>query len=76
MVLNVTIVDSRPDWMRKEDGDYACYRCSFYKHCSSRIGYECNRLGGSEIPKIRGVIGNGQRQKSKPGHRKGKKRRV
>jgi hypothetical protein len=51
---NVLIADDRPKWMRDEDRRMACMtRCSLYKRCSSRIGSDCKKLGGSEIPKIR-----------------------
>jgi hypothetical protein len=74
VVLNqVIVVDSRPRWMIREDGEYACFHCSYYKQCASRFGYECNRLGGSEIPKIRGDQGG---KKGKSGNRKSKGRRI
>lgn len=59
----VIITDVRKDWMKKEDGEYACRRCSLYKNCSSRYGLDCKRLGGSEIPKIRYQKRKGRRVK-------------
>lgn len=53
-MMHVTIIDTRPDWMRREDGHALCMRCPFYRRCASRLGVDCKRLGGSEIPKIRG----------------------
>ena len=51
---SVTITDSRAPWMQKEDKQIACMtRCGLYRHCSSRIGYECKKLGGDTIPRIR-----------------------
>jgi len=55
MMQNVLIADDRPKWMKEEDRVMTCMlRCSFYRRCSSRFGMDCKRLGGSEIPKIRG----------------------
>lgn len=52
---NVLIADDRPKWMQKEDKIMTCmHRCLFFKQCSTRIGTDCKKLGGSEIPKIRG----------------------
>lgn len=52
---NVVIIDDRQAWMKDEDRVMACLlRCSLYKRCSSRFGMDCKRLGGSEIPKVRG----------------------
>ncbi|MGY3717036.1 hypothetical protein ACWE42_16100 [Sutcliffiella cohnii] len=52
--MNVIISDGRTDWMKKEDRIMTCMnRCAQYKHCSSRFGTDCKKLGGSEIPKIR-----------------------
>lgn len=54
-MLNVLIADDRPTWIREEDKRMACQsRCSLYKKCSSHLGMDCKRLGGSEIPKIKG----------------------
>jgi hypothetical protein len=54
-VQNVLIADDRPDWMRKEDKLMACMtRCHLFQKCSSRMGTDCKKLGGNEIPKIRG----------------------
>jgi hypothetical protein len=51
----VVIADDRPAWMIKEDRMMACLtRCSLHKRCSSRFGMDCKRLGGTEVPKIRG----------------------
>lgn len=50
---NVLIADDCPDWIKSEDRVMACSaRCSLFKKCSSRIGFDCKKLGGSEIPKI------------------------
>jgi hypothetical protein len=50
----VIIADDRKDWMKIEDKMAACFmHCRQYHYCSSRIGIECKKLGGSEIPKIR-----------------------
>jgi hypothetical protein len=50
----VIIADDRKDWMKVEDMVMACLtRCRHYHNCSSRIGTECKKLGGTEIPKIR-----------------------
>lgn len=54
--MKIIIADDRPDWVKREDEVMACMtRCSFFKRCSSRIGTECKRLGGTEIPKINHV---------------------
>ncbi|MFN3092150.1 hypothetical protein [Bacillus pumilus] len=29
-------------------------RCKQFKHCASRFGSDCKRMGGAEIPKIGG----------------------
>lgn len=51
--MQVIIADDRPLWMKKEDMRAVCMiRCPLYKRCSSRFGTDCNRLGGTEIPKI------------------------
>lgn len=56
MVLNVIIADDRPEWMKEEDKLMLCMnRCRQFNKCSSRFGADCNKLGGSEIPKIRSV---------------------
>lgn len=52
---NVLIADDRPKWMVKEDKLMTCMtRCRLFRKCSSRYGVECKKLGGNEIPKIRG----------------------
>ncbi len=52
---NVVIADDRPAWVKKVDKVMACWtRCSLYKKCSSRMGIDCKKLGGSEIPKLKG----------------------
>ncbi|MFE8703947.1 hypothetical protein ACFYKX_25575 [Cytobacillus sp. FJAT-54145] len=52
-MMTVTIVDSRPKWMKTEDERAACFiNCSMYSQCQSRFGCKCSRLGGSEIPKF------------------------
>lgn len=51
----VVIADDRPVWVQKEDKVIVCFnRCSQFKRCASRMGLDCKKLGGSEIPKIRG----------------------
>jgi hypothetical protein len=52
--MEVTIIDTRPPWMVKEDNQALCMRCPLYRRCASKMGTECNRNGGSKIPKIRG----------------------
>jgi hypothetical protein len=52
--MEVTIIDTRPDWMRKEDNQVICMRCPLYRRCASRFGADCKRNGGLMIPKIRG----------------------
>lgn len=50
----VVIIDDRPKWMIKEDKHMACMlHCHLYRHCQTRAGRGCKRLGGKEIPKIR-----------------------
>ncbi|PAE70589.1 hypothetical protein CHH84_19905 [Bacillus licheniformis] len=50
---NVIIADDRPLWVREEDRIMVCMmHCSKFKRCASRMGADCKRLGGSEIPKI------------------------
>lgn len=52
--MQVTFIDTRTDWMIAEDRLMQCMsRCSMWRRCQSRVGEECRRLGGSEIPKIR-----------------------
>jgi len=52
---NVIIADDRPEWVIKEDQVMTCWtRCSLYKKCSSHHGFDCKKLGGTEIPKIKG----------------------
>ncbi|PRO41069.1 hypothetical protein C6W18_12120 [Bacillus sp. LLTC93] len=54
-MLNVVIADDRPLWIQKEDKLMACMtRCKQFKHCASRFGSDCKRMGGTEIPKIGG----------------------
>ncbi|MDX8367828.1 hypothetical protein [Cytobacillus sp. IB215665] len=51
---SVVITDSRTQWMIAEDKLMSCMtRCRLYKECATRVGVDCKRLGGSEIPKIR-----------------------
>jgi len=52
--MQVTIIDTRPDWMRREDGQALCMRCPLFRRCASRFGADCRHKGGSKIPKIRG----------------------
>ncbi|MCM3600653.1 hypothetical protein M3175_07915 [Robertmurraya korlensis] len=53
--MKVLIADDRKPWMIKEDKKMSCLtRYSLYKHCSNHIGFDCKRLGGTEIPKLRG----------------------
>lgn len=71
--MEVLIADDRTDWMREEDEVMACLtRCSSFKRCSTRIGTQCKRLGGTEIPKIRG----GTNGKEKSRYRKSAARRL
>lgn len=49
--MQVTIIDTRPAWMKREDELVACMHCQLYRRCRSRFGYRCKMLGGSEIPK-------------------------
>lgn len=73
--MQVVIADDRPKWQQKEDREMACMtRCSLYKKCSSRHGFDCRHLGGDTVPKINNRGGSGEKEKSR--HRKGKKRRV
>ena len=52
--MQVTIIDTRPDWMLREDRLMTCMlHCRIWRKCVSRMGEECKHLGGSEIPKIR-----------------------
>lgn len=52
--MNTVITDSRKSWMIREDEQMACMtRCRLYRHCDSRIGTECKKLGGDVIPKLR-----------------------
>lgn len=52
--MNVSIFDDRKPWMKEEDRLMTCaWFCPLYRNCSSRMGYDCKRLGGLEIPKIR-----------------------
>lgn len=54
MEAKVIIADDRPAWVKAEDKAMACLtRCKLNKRCSSRLGTDCKRLGGNEIPKIR-----------------------
>lgn len=78
MIDHVIVIDTRPDWIREEDGEYACRRCSLYKKCSSRFGLDCKKLGGDEIPKIRTRVGksNDKRKPTTRTAKKNHKRRV
>lgn len=52
-MYDVILADDRPLWMQQEDKIMACMtRCSKFKVCNSRIGSDCKKLGGTEIPKI------------------------
>ena len=54
MNAQIVIQDTRPEWMRAEDALFACMiKCSLYKRCSTRSGFDCKHLGGHVIPKIR-----------------------
>lgn len=58
------IADDRAAWVKAEDKQMICWtRCSLYKKCSSRLGADCKRLGGSKIPKVGG--GNDKQRKAK-----------
>ena len=51
--MQVTIIDTRPQWMKQEDELMACMvHCPLFKRCKSKFGHKCKRLGGSEIPRI------------------------
>lgn len=51
----VAIIDTRKDWMKREDDWMACRtRCPLFKRCATRIGSQCKKFGGDVIPKIRG----------------------
>lgn len=49
----VEVIDTRPVWMKAEDGQYKCLQCREYRYCTSRVGEQCRKLGGKVIPKIR-----------------------
>lgn len=50
----VIISDGRPGWMRREDEIISCMtRCRLHKHCLSRIGFDCLKLGGEKIPVLK-----------------------
>lgn len=52
--MQVQIIDTRPEWMVEEDGQYKClFKCREYRYCTSRVGASCRKLGGDIIPKIR-----------------------
>jgi hypothetical protein len=73
--MQVVIADDRPKWQQVEDREMACFtRCSLFKKCSNRHGFDCRHLGGDIVPKINNR--GGSREKEKSRHRKGKRRRV
>ncbi|MEK5068079.1 hypothetical protein [Sporosarcina sp. FSL K6-1508] len=50
----VIISDVRPGWMRREDEGVACMtRCRLYRHCISKMGFDCKKLGGDNIPVLK-----------------------
>lgn len=52
--MNVVIIDERKPWMVEEDKYMKCaWECPLFRVCQSRIGADCKRFGGTEIPKIR-----------------------
>lgn len=52
--MQVTIIDTRPKWVKREDDLFICQTyCKSFKRCSSRFGSNCKRFGGTEIPIIR-----------------------
>lgn len=54
--MQVTIIDTRPQWMIREDAVMTClYQCDMFNRCKTRMGSECKVLGGHVIPKIREV---------------------
>lgn len=54
MNATVIIADDRPDWMIAEDNLMACKRlCKHCRKCSSRFGFDCKVLKGTEIPKFK-----------------------
>ncbi|EGL82085.1 hypothetical protein CathTA2_2448 [Caldalkalibacillus thermarum TA2.A1] len=53
IVQQVQIIDTRPDWMIKEDELMHCLHCRFFRRCVTRCGRKCKVLGGTVIPKLR-----------------------
>lgn len=52
--MEVVIIDARPKWMIREDREMKCFmECHLFRVCQSRMGSQCKRFGGTEIPKIR-----------------------
>lgn len=52
--MQVTIIDTRADWMKQEDKAMKCYfECPLFWKCSSKHGWDCKRFGGDRIPKVR-----------------------
>lgn len=72
----VIIADDRAEWMKKEDDYMACYtRCSLFKRCASKMGGNCKRMGGAEIPKLKnGGNRNGKQIETKKKAQTGNKR--
>ncbi|WP_203362420.1 hypothetical protein [Bacillus sp. REN10] len=51
--MKVVIRDDRTKWMQQEDKEYTCRTfCSWYRRCSSRVGYDCTKFRGDIIPAI------------------------
>lgn len=52
-VMSVTYIDTRKDWMIREDQEMTCFwKCKYYKNCLTKCGADCKVLGGDIIPKI------------------------
>ena len=52
--MSVVYIDTRPDWMKREDEYMKCFwECPLFLVCQSRMGADCKKFGGTEIPKIR-----------------------
>jgi|GEM_PF-2800910 len=49
----VSIVDSRPRWMIREDRQSVCLeKCHLFFKCQSKMGSTCRQLGGTDIPRF------------------------
>lgn len=63
--MDIIIADDRKPWMVEEDKRMACMRCSLYKSCSSLLGFDCKKLGGDMIPRLRKRGQGYEKEKSK-----------